>query len=455
MQREENLNKKMGFWQIWALGVGAVVGDGIFLMVASGAEQAGPSCIIAYAVAGFLLMCICMNASELAVGMPVAGSMYNWSERILGPRWGILAAFGNITMDVVFLGSVGLGTGYISNYFFMWTNNADLSAVIWGILILTIVFFVTLLGGDVTGKTQLGLIIVLVGIMAVFTVAGVVSGNIDAVNYKPFAPFGGEGIILSVCAGTYAYMGPLSLLAAAGETKDVRIMPRAMFWAFITIILLYAAAIVVCLGLVNYQEMSTMESPFTVAAQFAFGDAAGIVINFAAWIACVTCLVGEIFSASRLLYGMSFHGAVPKVFGKTNKRGVPHVGLTVSFCIGIVLMLLGIVPQLGNAYTMLANVATACGIVCLIITVIASYMYKKKFADEYGSLPWKLKGKTFFFVIALIGCGILFYSSFVSSLSTAICIIIFFAVLMVYYQIYAKPNAEKIQRRQNAEDRKE
>ena len=96
--------------------------------------------------------------------MPVAGSMYNWSERILGPRWGILAAFGNITMDVVFLGSVGLGTGYISNYFFMWTNNADLSAVIWGILILTIVFFVTLLGGDVTGKTQLGLIIVLVGL---------------------------------------------------------------------------------------------------------------------------------------------------------------------------------------------------------------------------------------------------------------------------------------------------
>ena len=116
MQREENLNKKMGFWQIWALGVGAVVGDGIFLMVASGAEQAGPSCIIAYAVAGFLLMCICMNASELAVGMPVAGSMYNWSERILGPRWGILAAFGNITMDVVFLGSVAVSYTHLDVY---------------------------------------------------------------------------------------------------------------------------------------------------------------------------------------------------------------------------------------------------------------------------------------------------------------------------------------------------
>ena len=70
-------------------------------------------------------------------------------------------------------------------------------------------------------------------------------------------------MIMAICAGTYAYMGPLSLLAAAGEVKNVKIMPKAMFWAFVTIILLYAAAILVCLGLVNYKEYSTMASPFT------------------------------------------------------------------------------------------------------------------------------------------------------------------------------------------------
>ena len=120
---EKGLNRKMGFWQVWALGVGAVVGDGIFLMVASGAEQAGPACVISYLIAGLFLMCICMNASELAVGMPVAGSMFDWNNRILGAKWGMLAAFGNIAMNIVFLGSVGLGTGYISNYFFMWGSN--------------------------------------------------------------------------------------------------------------------------------------------------------------------------------------------------------------------------------------------------------------------------------------------------------------------------------------------
>lgn len=138
-----------------------------------------------------------------------------------------------------------------------------------------------------------------------------------------------------------------------------------------------------------------MASPFTIAAQYVFGNAAGMVLNIAAWIACVTCLIGEIFAVSRLLYGMSFHGVVPKAFGKVNKRGVPHVGLTVAFVIGVLLLLMGIVPQFENAYTMLANVACACGIVCLIITVIASYAYKKRFPEEYAALPWKLQGKDF------------------------------------------------------------
>ena len=56
MQEEKGLKKKMGFWQIWALGVGAVVGDGMFLLVASGAQNAGPACIISYIIAGLILM---------------------------------------------------------------------------------------------------------------------------------------------------------------------------------------------------------------------------------------------------------------------------------------------------------------------------------------------------------------------------------------------------------------
>lgn len=443
---DNTLNKKMGFWQVWALGVGAVVGDGIFLMVANGAAVAGPACVIAYTIAGLMLMAVCMSAAELAVGMPVAGSMHDWSKRVLGPRWGVLAAFGNIAMDVIFLGCVGLGTGYITNYFYQFGSNPDVSAMIWSIIFLAIVWIVTLLGGDVTGKTQLGLIIVLVGVMVIFTVGGLISGKIDPANFEPFSPFGGKGIILAIIAGTYAYMGPLSLLATAGEVKDVKVLPRAMFWAFITIIVLYAAAILVALGLVYYGDYSTMASPFTMAAEFAFGGAAGMVINMAAWIACITCLIGEIFAVSRLLYGMAGHGVVPKVFGKTNKKGVPWAGLTLGFVIGVVLSMLAISESLGNVYVLLANNACSCGILCLIIVTIASYVYKKKFPEEYAALPWKIKCKTPIFIVALIGCAILAYSAFMASIGTMIFIVAFVIIVLVYYQVYAKPRAEKTEK---------
>jgi len=442
MQEEKGLKKKMGFWQIWALGVGAVVGDGMFLLVASGAQNAGPACIISYIIAGLILMCICMTACELAVGMPRAGSLHDWNKRMLGPRWGMLAAFMEASMNVIFLGSVSLGTGYISNYFFMWTENADISAVIWGMGILAIIFVITMLGGEVTGKAQLGLIIVLCGIMVVFIIAGILSGKTAPENYEPFAPFGGKGIWLAICAGTYAYAGPFALLTTSGEVKKPEILPKAMFWAFLTIIIMYALSMAVCLGLVHYTEYATMDSPFTLAAKYAFGNAAGTVINFAAWIACVTCLVGEMFTVSRLVYGMGIQGVVPKAFGKLNRFGVPHVGLIFSLIVGMVLILMGVIPALGNVYVMLTNISASFGVVAMCITVISSYVYKKKFPDEYGKLTWRLPCRNLFFIVSIVGGAILFWATFSSSIQTVIAVCVYLVILLLFYQFYSKPHSE-------------
>lgn len=440
--QEQGLQRKMGFWAIWALGVGAVVGDGMFLIVASGAEAAGPAAAVAYLIAGVILMLICMNVCDLAVGMPSEGSLYDWNKRILGPRAGLIAAFGEMAMNIIFLGSVGLGTGYLSNYFFQWTDNPDISAVIWGILFLVVICGVALLGGDITGKAQLILVAVLVGIMVAFIIGGIFSGKIEPANYEPFAPHGMKGIWVAVCAGTYAYMGPLALVTTSGEVKRPEILPKAMFWAFLTIILMYIIAMVVCFGLVDYTEFSTMASPFTVAAAAAFGQWAGLVINFAAWVAVITCLVGEIFTVSRLMYGMAKEKAMPDVFAKLNKKGVPYVGVIFGLIVGIALVFMGTIAALGNVYVMLANVASACGIVCMFVTLISSWIYKKKYAEEYNAMPWKMPAKTLSVVVGLIGCAILMWSLFGSSIPTLVATLVVFALLLVFFQFYAKPRID-------------
>ena len=102
--------KKLSFWHIWALGVGAVVGDGIFLMVAQAGQAAGPAATVAYFLAGLLIMLICMSVCELAVGMPKAGSIYHWSRRVISPAFGTLTGLCYVAMNAIFLGSCLLYT---------------------------------------------------------------------------------------------------------------------------------------------------------------------------------------------------------------------------------------------------------------------------------------------------------------------------------------------------------
>src|SRR5665647_3730588 len=88
--KEVTLLRSMGFWQIWAIGVGAVVGDGIFLYMGSGVAAAGPSALLAFLIAGVLQMVIMVAMGELSVGMPQAGAMSVWVEKYMGKFWGCL-----------------------------------------------------------------------------------------------------------------------------------------------------------------------------------------------------------------------------------------------------------------------------------------------------------------------------------------------------------------------------
>lgn len=143
---------------------------------------------------------------------------------------------------------------------------------------------------------------------------------------------------------------------------------------------------------------------------------------------------------------MGLHGVVPKAFTRLSKKGVPYIGLIFSFVVGIILLFMGIIPALGNVYVMLASMACACGIVCVFFTVLSSFVYKKKFPDEYNRLSWKMPCKPLFFVIGIVGCLILFWSAFASDVTTLIATRLFFAVLMVFYQFYSKQNSEKLLR---------
>jgi len=198
------------------------------------------------------------------------------------------------------------------------------------------------------------------------------------------------------------------------------------------------------IGLANYTGYGSMESPFTAAATLVFGNAAGTIVNFAAWIAAFTSLVGEIFCASRLLFGMAEDGVVPKVFAKLNKRHVPYMGLIFAYIIGVIIIIIGNVKTLDSFYVMIGTLACVVGTVCIIISVFSSLKYKSKFPEEWKNLPWHLPARNFMFAVAFLGCAVILYALFSSSPSVVGYSAIYILFLIAFYRLYSIPNIKKL-----------
>lgn len=440
----EGKSKKLSFWQIWALGVGAVVGDGIFLLVSQAAQAAGPAAALAYFLAGVLIMLICMSVCELAVAMPGAGSIYHWSKEVISPAVGTLTGLAYVGMNVIFFGSVSLAAGSLTNSFFVIGDNEQLSATIWTLIIIVVITAIALLGGEITGTVQLILVAVLVGIMVVFIIAGIFTGKINPENYTPFAPFGGSGIWAAMGMGIYAYMGPLALLTAGDEVEDIKSFPKAMFWAFVTFIAIYTLAIVVLVGMVSYTEYGAMESPFTTAAAMVFGKWAGFIINLGAWIAAVTCLIGEIFSASRLLRGMAKEKAIPHIFAKEDKKGNPWFGILFSAVVAIVIAIMGSVGgAFGNFYLTVCTLGSVCGALNMTICLTSSFLYKKKYPKEWEGLCWHMPLRKITYPLAFLGCIILFIALYAGDIGALIPSVILVALIIAFYFLYSAKHIDK------------
>ncbi len=438
---ESGLIKKLSFWHVWAIGVGAVVGDGIFYLVGQGATTAGPSSAFAYLFAGVVMMMIMMAMCELSVGMPSAGSIHLWSRRVLGPGYGTVAGLSYTLMNISFLGSVSIANGIVSNYFFQWTDNAALSATIWTLILLTCVLAIGLTGAEIAGKAQFGLVAVLTSIMLIFAVSGLVSGRIDPANYSPMLPYGFTGFMAATGLGLYAYMGPMVLLTAGGEVKNIKILPKAMFWAFVTFLTLYTSSMLVMLGLVNFSEFAQLESPFTYSAAKVFGNYAGLIMNCAAWIAAFTCLIGELYGSSRLLYGMALEGALPKAFTKLTKSGVPLYATLISYGIAVALVFMANLGALSSIYVTISMTGVGLGVMTWLITLVTASKYKSTFPKEWSRLEWKLpeKFRNIIFPVAFIGCLTTIYMVFSSDPISIVYTGVATVILAIFYQVYSKP----------------
>ena len=205
------LKKGLGFWALLAMGVGAVIGDGIFLLMGEAIQVAGPGALFAFLLAGVLQIAMMIGLSELAVALPSPGGMALWVELFIGKWWGFLTGVSFALGYVITGATCGIAIGKFTCYWF-----PQLDPQIWTIifaLAFNLIFAViNVIGAQLAARTQLLMTIGLVIIMALFAILGF--SNVDLANFDTMFTNGMSGFMKAVPMGLYAYMGAVCLTTA-------------------------------------------------------------------------------------------------------------------------------------------------------------------------------------------------------------------------------------------------
>ncbi|HEY4004882.1 MAG TPA: amino acid permease [Pseudonocardia sp.] len=335
---EGGLTRTLGLWQLTAIGVGGIIGAGIFALAGRVANQtAGPAVLISFLVAGIASAAAAFSYAEFAGLIPRAGSAYTYSYAVLGEPvawfigWDLLLEYTAI-VSVVAIG--------ISGYFNELLNLLHLKLPLWmsgapgtepagvpagsykvdlfAALLCLLIAFVLNRGMRSAARFESWLVYLKVAIVLLVVVVGVF--HINSANYSPFAPFGLAGAFTGAATVFFAVFGYDAMSTAAEESEDSqKHMPQAILYSLAIAMVLYVAACLVLTGMVNYKDIDP-KAAFSSAFSTIGLNAIALVIAVGAILGILTVMFTFMMGASRVGYSMSRDGLLPGWFGKTHPR---------------------------------------------------------------------------------------------------------------------------------------
>jgi amino acid transporter/nucleotide-binding universal stress UspA family protein len=310
---EHGLVRELGLTEALAIGLGTMVGAGIFVLSAIAAERAGPAAALSYVLAGLVCLPIAMIVSELATGMPQAGGSYHLISRALGPAAGAVVGPGN------WLGLIFANSFYLlafGKYFGLLVPVPP-----WAASLVAGLFFTWLnyRGAKVSGRAQNVIVAVLLVILALFVVLGVVQRN--PALQRPFAPHGWEAVIVNVGLIIVSFTGFEKISTIAEEIKSPgRNLPLAIVGSVCIATLLYFGVVFATTGVLAYQDIGHFDAPLVEAARRMIGPVGSGALYLAALLATASSANAATMAASRINFAMGRDRILPAWFGELHPR---------------------------------------------------------------------------------------------------------------------------------------
>ncbi|OAA93621.1 putative amino acid permease YhdG [Clostridium coskatii] len=370
------LKRKLNAIDIAALGLGAVIGTGIFVVTGQGAHMAGPAVVISYLIAAITSTLCALTYAELATMFPVSGSTYSYCYVAFGEiiawivGWNLILEY-LVSAAIVASGWSSVFVGILKLYNIYLPDSITKSLLSGGIIdlpsVLLIIFITYVLYKGVSESSKINniTVIIKIAVIVIFIALGV--PHINVKNYHPFAPFGLKGIMTASSVIFFAYIGFDTVSTSAEESiNPKRDVPIGLMICMTVIVILYLAISLVLTGIVPFMKIDVNNAlPFSLA-QIGI-NWGSVLVSVGAVVGMVSTLLVTLYGQIRIFMTMSRDGLIPSAFSKiTSRNGIPGICTILT---GIITGILsGFLPF--NILMDLCNIGTLSAFVMVSIGVI-------------------------------------------------------------------------------------
>jgi len=347
------LKRSLGTLDLTLLGIGGIVGAGIFVLTGLGSLTAGPALSLSFVIAAIACAFAALSYAEFSSVIPVSGSVYTYTYATIGEffawliGWDLVLEYG--------LSAAAVSTGW-SGYFqsLLGGFGLHLPTVIsaapgsipgvttfFNLPAFVIMILITaLLAHGIRESARVNNIMVVIKISVVLLFIAVGVNYVKPENWHPYMPFGWDGVFKAAALVFFAYIGFDAVASAAEEVKNpAHDLPRGILYSLGICTVLYVIVAAILTGIVPYQQFLGEDHPVSLALRYAKQDWIAAFVDIGAVAGMTTVILVMMYGQIRLFFAMSRDGLLPKIFSELHeKHQTPYKA---TWLIGVIAALVG------------------------------------------------------------------------------------------------------------------
>ncbi len=369
---DQELARDLGFLEAYTIGVGTMIGAGIFVLPGIVANNAGPAGMISFVIAGVVSLLTALSLSELATGMPKAGGSYYYVNRAMGSFFGSIVGWSMWAGLMFATAFYMLGFGQYLTYFY-----GEIPVALSALIMAALLVIINYRGVKEVGNFQNIIVILLIGFILVFVSFGIF--NIDWAVFRPFNPEG-WGAVAATSATVYVtFIGFEVIATSAEEIKNPgRNLPLSMIASVLTPMIFYVLVMLISTGVLPVEELAASYIPVADVAGKYLGALGALMMVIGAVLATVSSANASILSAARVNFAMGRDKILSSWLNKVHKSyRTPFRAIVITGAV-----ILGLIA-FGVGIETLADVASFSFLITYALVHVAVIVMRRAAPEDY------------------------------------------------------------------------